>query len=194
MGLAEVQRALARIYTDTSLRERFLADPRGVGKELALSTDDIKQLQQVSTQQITLFAQSLHNKRLGEVQKLLPLSYKILGSTFNTLFHQFAHTYLPHGIKKHLDDGIQFASYLHNVVHTKHLKPDYLADVIHYEKCLLHIWQQQRRLVIARFHYHIETLLFSIEHNEQPDVKRRLTLVLWWKTRPGGQIYRRVLP
>ena len=34
MGLAEIQRVLARLYVDPTLRERFFADPAAVGAEL----------------------------------------------------------------------------------------------------------------------------------------------------------------
>src|SRR5690349_6627866 len=95
MGLADVQGVLAQLYTNTALREHFLTDPRGVGQQLGLETADIEQIAQLSAQQVTRFAHSLHNKRLGEVYKLLPLSYKVLGKRFTALFCQYADTYIP---------------------------------------------------------------------------------------------------
>jgi hypothetical protein len=73
MGLADVQRVLAQLYTNTTLRERFLTNPQSVGQELGLEAAEIEQIVQLSEKQVARFAQSLHNKRLGEVYKLLPL-------------------------------------------------------------------------------------------------------------------------
>ena len=40
MGLAEVQAALARLFTDSDLRVRFFADPIEVGRELGLDESE----------------------------------------------------------------------------------------------------------------------------------------------------------
>lgn len=119
MGLADVQRVLAQLYTNSTLQEHFLADPQSVGQELGLEAAEIEQIAQLSAQQVTRFAQSLHNKRLGEVYKLLPLSYKVLGKSFTALFRQYAHTYVPSGIKKHRDDAIAFAVFIERIAHEK---------------------------------------------------------------------------
>ena len=43
MGLAEVQGALARLYIDPALRDRFFADPAGVGVELGLGAEESRE-------------------------------------------------------------------------------------------------------------------------------------------------------
>src|SRR4249919_2832862 len=106
MGLAEVQLVLAQLYTNTALRERFLSDPQAVGTELGLAPTEIQEVAQISARQVTLFANSLRSKRFGEIRKLLPLTYKVLGQKLHALFQQYAETYVPHGIKKHHDDAI----------------------------------------------------------------------------------------
>ena len=67
MSLAEVQGLLARLYTDESLRERFLSEPFLVGNENGLSQSESKQLAQILPEQLRFFADSLTHKRFHEV-------------------------------------------------------------------------------------------------------------------------------
>jgi hypothetical protein len=59
MGLAQIQRVLATLYTDAVWRERFFADPPGGGAALGLSAAEIQQLAQLSAQQVACFAGAL---------------------------------------------------------------------------------------------------------------------------------------
>ena len=106
MSLTTVQKVLARIYTDSKLRDNFLTNPDVVGTSLGLNCQEIWQLSQLSSKQVNLFANSLKHKRLGEIRKLLPLTHKILGKELDRLFFKYSETYLPTGINKHLLDAI----------------------------------------------------------------------------------------
>jgi hypothetical protein len=191
MGLADVQRVLAQLYTNTTLRERFLANPQSVGQELGLEVAEIEQIAQLSAQQVTRFAQSLHSKRLGEIYKLLPLSHKVLGKRFATLFRQYAHTYVPSGIKKHRDDAIAFAVFIERIAHEKGIEPEWITEVMRYEKSRLLAWEPTRYLVICRFRYSITKLLQGVTHEDEiPLLVKRPSFVLWWKLRSGGRLWR----
>src|SRR4029077_12384352 len=43
MGLGEVQSALARLYVEPALRDRFFVDPTAVGAELGLEAEDARE-------------------------------------------------------------------------------------------------------------------------------------------------------
>lgn len=191
MGLANIQRVLAQLYTNTTLRERFLADPQGIGQELGLETAEIAQIAQISAQQVTLFANSLHSKRLGEVYKLLPLSYKVLGQSFTALFRQYADTYVPHGIKKHRDDAITFAAFIERIAHSKGIEPEWAIEVVRYEKARLLALEATRCLVICRFRYNMSKLLQGVARgDERLLLVRRLGIVVWWRWWSGGRLWR----
>ena len=65
MGLAEIQAALARLSIDPALRDRFFADPAGVGIELGLGAEEARGLADVSRRGVEQFAESLRRKRRG---------------------------------------------------------------------------------------------------------------------------------
>jgi hypothetical protein len=112
VGLAEVEAALARLYTDDRLRENFFADPRAVGAELGLSDGEARQLGSADRRRVELFAESLRLKRLGEVRGLLPRTAAVLGDgELRALFLEFAGDFVPEGTHKHRADALAFAEY-----------------------------------------------------------------------------------
>ena len=191
MGLADVQRVLAQLYTNTTLRERFLTNPQSVGQELGLEAAEIEQIVQLSEKQVTRFAQSLHNKRLGEVYKLLPLSHKVLGKRFATLFRQYADTSIPSGIKKHRNDAIAFVTFVERITHEKGIEPEWITEVMRYEKSRLLASEPTRYLVVCKFRYSITKLLQSVTRGDEiPLLVKRPSFVLWWRLRSGGRLWR----
>jgi hypothetical protein len=172
MGLAEIQIALARFYTDAELRKHFLEDSKSVGRELNLSDDEIEQLSAISSEELSFFADSLVWKRLNEVEKLLPLSRKVLKEEFIDLFHFFAPTYNPTTIKKHLEDAIAFCEYL-----KKEVKTDWIVDLIRFEKTRLEFNGLEKRLMIAHFNYDLRD---TIEKNETIKPPHKRTWIGVW--------------
>jgi hypothetical protein len=126
MSLINLQQTLARIYTDSKLRDDFLTNPDVVGNSLGLNCQEIQQLSNLSRQQVNLFANSLKRKRLGKIRKLLPLTNEILGKEFDRLFFKFSETYLPTGDKKHLLDSIAFSKFLEPYLTTEKIQPLWL--------------------------------------------------------------------
>ncbi len=86
MGLAAVQTALARLYTDAAWRDRFLAEPALAGPEAGLDAAETARLAALPPTQVELVATSLRRKRLGEVARLLPLTHRALKPRFAALF------------------------------------------------------------------------------------------------------------
>ena len=90
MGLAEIQGALARLYVDPSLRDRFFADPAAVGVELGLGAEEARDLAGVSRRQVEQFAGSLRRKRRDQVRRVIPIAARALGDRFGGLFERYA--------------------------------------------------------------------------------------------------------
>jgi hypothetical protein len=183
MALAEVQRALARLYTDGEAREGFLADPAAGGAALGLSAADAALLAGLPAQQLRFFAASLRRKRLGEVAKRLPLTHQALGARFAALFWRYADTYLPSGTKKHRQDAIAFAAF----IAAERPDPPWAGDLARYEAAWLQDSEPARRAVLQRFHYPVDRLAHAVAMGIAPPVPRP-TLVLWLRLWSGGRL------
>lgn len=168
MGLEQVQQVLAKLYTNTEFRERFFNQPGVVGAELGLSSIEIEQLSQLTAKDVTVFANSLKWKRLGELRELLPITAGVLGKEFNTLFWGYAESYLPTGIKKHRDDAIAFSNF---ILQTPEITPVWVKDLVIFEQAWLLTYQPNRCFLLRCFSYTVH----------QQDIKPQLTIALWWR-------------
>jgi hypothetical protein len=186
MSLINLQQALARIYTDSKLRNIFLTNPDVVGKSLGLDCHEIQQLSQLSSQQVNLFASSLKRKRLGEIRKLLPLTNKILKKEFDRLFFSFAETYLPTGNRKHLLDSIAFCNFIQQNLTPEKNQP-WLFDILSYETIRLKMLLGKQKFIWSRFNYHPESLVNSLHLESQPVLDTQPTIGIWFKLTPNSQ-------
>lgn len=144
MGLAQVQEAMARLYTDAALRERFFADPHAGGEALGLSSGDTQQLAQLSRSQVTSFARSLRNKRLLDVVKQLPRTGSLLGERFVELFQRYTGTATPVGTRRQRVDALGFAGLIEQLALTEEI-PLEVADAARIEAAWLKMADPTRR-------------------------------------------------
>lgn len=113
MSLQKQQDLLARLYTDPEFQSRFLADPAEFADEVGLSSAEAMLLATSAAGEVRWFSDSLFNKRLREVIKMLPLSHHEVGeSGFEEAFRRFAPQFSPSSVKKHLEDSLAFADFL----------------------------------------------------------------------------------
>lgn len=183
MGLAERQKALAQLYTDESLRERFIADPLEVCRELGFAKDEAERIAAIPPARVTNFARSLHNKRRGEVRKILPLTSRVLGDSFNECFEHYAAQNLPGGIKKHLGDALAFASQLEKRVREDLDKPRWILDLVRYERARIKAADPRCRLVVRYFRHDVRLLLRSLANRQEADVEPRRCIAVWARLR-----------
>ncbi|MDJ0648174.1 MAG: hypothetical protein QNJ60_05650 [Xenococcaceae cyanobacterium MO_188.B19] len=181
MSLLTVQQVLARIYTDSKLRDDFLTNPDVVGISLGLNCQEIAQLSKLSRQQVNLFASSLKRKRLGEIHKLLPLTHKLLGKKFDSLFSKYSETYLPTGSKKHLLDAVAFSNFLQEYLTIDDPHPTWLLDILRYEKVRLQMFREKRLFICDRFDYNLESLINNLDFNSQPVLRFKPNIGIWFR-------------
>jgi hypothetical protein len=178
MSLLDVQNLLARIFTDEALRLRFLSEPEKIGIENNLSASEIEQIRQILPEQINFFADSLFYKRLHEVEKLLPLTRKALGTEFEKYFREFANQFLPQTIKKHLEDAVRFGEFLQ----TKEIKFAWAKDLARFEKARLSFNNSEKRFLPENFDFDIREIIREISREgakTQRDFPRRKTYAVW---------------
>lgn len=195
MGLAETQRALAQLYTNAELRERFFADPLKIGAELGLSADETGDLARLSAAQVNLFAGSLHHKRLQEVRVLLPLTTCALGERrMAALFYEHARSYVPRGVRKHRTDAAAFADYLAAKTGlSENPAPDWISDLARYEMTWLATAEMTRGLVVRRFHFAVNQAARPAAAGERdgeaaPAPKRQSSLAVWFRLSPRRKL------
>jgi hypothetical protein len=182
MGLIEVQRALAQLYTSVELREKFLANPQEVAIEFGLTGLDIEHLTALSAFHLREFAGSLQHKRLGEVRKILTFTEKSLKTKFSELFLEFTNNYLPSGIKKHRDDAVAFAKFIASPLHKD--IPDWSKEIAIYEATCLQLGETKKLLRVRKFRYPIKKIIQSLLQGEEIVITKKLTLAIWMKI-PG---------
>ena len=184
MGLAESQKLLARLATDAALRVRFASEPGAVAVEFGLTSDEIRAL---PIGPIEEFARSLIRKRRGEVESLLPCTFRALGTDrFASEFRRFASGSGLVGIKKHRDDAIAFAGFLERE------GAGWVGDLARLEAAGMLAYDPERRSSWIRLGHHPSDLArSSIEPGSIP--KRRPTLVVWWRASAKGRLRRLVL-
>lgn len=153
MSLLNVQNFLARIYTDENLRREFLSAPEVIGKANNLNQTEIAELAEVFPDELNSFAESLFYKRLREVEKFLPLTKQVLNQNFEKQFRIFADLYLPTTVKKHLEDAVEFCSYLQKNKSASNI----VKNTAKFEQAKLEFFGFERRLIVKIFDYDIKT-------------------------------------
>jgi hypothetical protein len=110
VALADLQRALATLYTDEASRERFRRDPRAFANRFGLSDAEFGQIRAIGEARIHAYADTLDRKRAAEAARLLPLSARLRGPEFRAAFLAHARvTRLGTGPGRYRDDALAFA-------------------------------------------------------------------------------------
>jgi hypothetical protein len=181
MGVAEQQAALARLYVDPNIRERFRKDPYALCRELGLKASDAELLRSLAVDQVDSFARSLRRKRLCEVRKLLPRSCRALGDRYRPLFHDYAAGYLPTGIHRHSYDAAAFAGYLLKRMSSASLEPPWMAELIRFEKAVV-------KAALPDVWFHAVILRYDVSDPDEASIPpRRTCLHGWLRLQRGGR-------
>ncbi|MBI4853347.1 MAG: hypothetical protein HY819_16260 [Acidobacteria bacterium] len=189
MGLTEVQKTLALLYTNRELREKFLSNPQEIAKDFSLTPVDIEHLTALSAFHLDEFANSLQYKRLGEVIKVLSLTEKSLKSEFSDLFLEFTNNYLPSGVKKHRDDALAFTKF----IMSKKNIPDWCKEIAEYEATRIELGEANKLLVIKVFRYPLKQIIQALFQNEEINIRKKRTLAIWLKLPSQTKWYHRFL-
>jgi hypothetical protein len=198
MSLLQIQVLLARLYTDPVLQQRFFEAPEVVGKEFGLTPEEVRQIQEISAKDTRFFAHSLVHKRLGQVQKLLSGTARVMSCAFNRAFHDFAPTFVPSGTRKHHLDALNFAVFLQKQVLNKTTTgknwPPWLGELLQLETSWIRAYFAETRWRMKLFRYPVWRLLKELEHDTQPELSPQWTLLVWWRLSRGGKLHHQLFP
>jgi hypothetical protein len=176
MGLADVQKVLARLSIDRALRDRFFADPAAVAAELGLAPQETLALAQIPRRQVEQFADSLRRKRRDQVRRAIPIAARTLGREFAALFDRYADLSPPRGAAADLDDAAGFVAAIGRTPDP--LEPDWAVDLARYELA----WRQAARAgclpIVRMFRFPVSRLAIG---REPEPVAQRATVACWWR-------------
>jgi hypothetical protein len=127
MAVAEVQKALARLFTDKAAREAFLADPQSAAAILGLDERDATLLSAVAPPELQRFSASLASKRVLDARKATPLVAEALGARFGPLFAVLPDSRDP------VRQAEAFAAYLVTLARQKKVEPPWIGELARYE-------------------------------------------------------------
>lgn len=183
MGLAEVQKMLAQLYTDNDLRERFFNDPLRTGRELGLSVEEARRLSQLSAGEVKQFADTLTGKRLLGVGKLLPFTRRILKEDFDARFRRFAAENKQAVAPHYFGDAELFSLHLEKCLRREACAETWVLDLLRFERARVLVGSSRRLLITRYFRHDIRQLVSSLARREDtPVVMRRPSLAVWWRT------------
>jgi hypothetical protein len=189
MALAEIQSALARLYTDAMLRDRFFAAPLLVGEQLGLSADDASDLARIPRREVDQFAQSLRRKRRDQVRRVVPNAARSIGGRrFAELFERYANESSPRGSKAGLADAAGFVAAVRRWA--KDVEPPWAIDLAEYELTWRQATRSGRAPIMRIFRYPVGRL--AIASPSEPVVPWT-TLAIWWRPTWCGPVRHVVL-
>lgn len=175
MSLFEQQNFLARLYTDGQLRRDFTSEPLKIGNENNLTEIEIREISSIFHEEINFFAESLFRKRLGEAEKLLPLTKKVLNGDFETLFREFSQNYQPHSLKKHLEDTTGFCRFLRKIDSVTPIA----KDCAKFEAAKLRFFGCGERFAFCRLKIDVEEIFREDAKAQRFDSKKKTKYAVW---------------
>jgi hypothetical protein len=167
MGLAEVQAALARLYTSAEAREALSTDPRHFEKEHGLSHEETRQLAGSVLKEADDFARALGRKRFSEAMKAMPNLEK-LEFRIDSLFARYAAA-TPLGSQRNPAlDALCFTRWLLRTADVELSSSD--RDAVRYQEARI-LMQHTGRWLLVRW------LLVPDRENASRSV------AIWWRWR-----------
>lgn len=192
MALAEVQAALARLFTDAALRDAFFADdPEAAARRCGLDKADARALARLSRPDVERFAATLLRKRVAGVRAALPLTARALGpAAFATLAAPVLTG--PARPGRHRDDARAVAQHLADLMRSQGVTPSWAADLARWEAAAGDAGRRRCCLVCRRFRYPVADLAAAILSGAVPVAVTPRTTVSVFVRWPGqrGPLHR----
>ncbi|HEY8560692.1 MAG TPA: hypothetical protein VIL74_09980 [Pyrinomonadaceae bacterium] len=177
MSLKEQQNLLAKLYTDAEFRRAFLSEPEKIGVESGLSADEIREIAEIMPEELHFFADSLVWKRLGEAEKFLPLTRRVLGEDFTGNFREFSQTYNPRTVKKHFEDALAFCRFLQ----TRKI-PGPAKCAAKFEAAKLEFFGFEKRIAVCRLDYDVRSFSGAHANPAAENHEKTKKIAVWLRT------------
>jgi len=138
LALLDVQRALARLYTDEVYRGSAFGDGSDATRS-SLGTEEAGWLETLDRTRVERYARSLRRKRMRLVRDWVPLIGRSMGEVFATVFNAYAREN-PSVPTRPLDDAMGFLDFLRQ---SGLQEPTYLPDLVRCEYLRLRVMRAE---------------------------------------------------
>jgi len=133
--------ALARLLSETKLREEYRRDRQELTRRLSIPESDLLAFLSIDPIGLEAQAKTLVNKRLNEVSRVIPETYSKLGERGRKYFLDYVENYWPRGHRRHLEDAAAFCRYLveHGVRDVSHEELNRLQFAVNRKRFAIHL-------------------------------------------------------
>lgn len=192
MALAQVQAALARLFTDEAARNAFLKDPQSSARALGLDHDEAEMLAGLAPQAIRQFVGGLAAKRVLDARKMTPLTAHVLGDAFIEHFRAATAPLAPDADR--VAQARALAGRLAAAARTGAAAPGWIGDLARYEAAFVEASHRRFGIRLLLFRFPIDAIASQLRGERLIiDPGRRAALGVWART-PGGRLLYRVWP
>ncbi|HEX7313056.1 MAG TPA: hypothetical protein VF297_04010 [Pyrinomonadaceae bacterium] len=187
MTLSDIEQILTRLSSDEELRARFVENPFALGRELGLTPARTRQLRRAAAERFDSFAATPHERRFVQVNKLLPLTHRVLRERFTNYFDRYVAEHGAPAVSRLFGDVLLFAEYLEEKLKEDYLGSGWTLDLLRFEKSRVKAADPRRRLVVQSFRHDISRLVRGIARKDKDamfEVVVRRSVAVWWRRRP----------
>jgi hypothetical protein len=191
MSLSDIEQILGRLSAEPELRARFVENPFALGRELGLSPTGTRQLRREAAARFDSFAATPRERRFVQVNKLLPLTHRVLRARFTSYFDLYVAEHGAVAIERLFGDVLRFAEFLEAKLREDYLGSGWTLDLLRFEKSRVKAADPNRRLVVAAFRHDISRLVRGVARKDKEallEVVVRRTVAVWWRRRPRDPV------
>ncbi len=189
MSLSDIDQILTRLSADEELRARFVENPFALGRELGLSAAGTRQLRRAAAARFDSFAATPRERRFVQVNKLLPLTHRVLRERFTLYFDRYVAEHGPPAVARLFGDVLRFAEYLEEKLKEDYLGSGWTLDLLRFEKARVKAADPNRRFVVQTFRHDISRLVRGVARKDAPfEVIVRRSVAVWWRHRPHDPV------
>jgi hypothetical protein len=187
MSLSDIEQILTRLSSDEELRARFVENPFALGRELGLTPAGTRRLRREAAERYNSFAATPREQRFVQVNKLLPLTHRVLRERFTNYFDGYVAQHGAPAVERLFGDVLRFAEYLEEKLKEDYLGSGWTLDLLRFEKSRVKAADPNRRFVVQTFRHDISRLVRGIARKDKDamfEVVVRRSVAVWWRRRP----------
>ena len=191
MSLSDIEQILTRLAADEALRARFVENPFAFGREQGLSAAGARQLRREAAERYNSFAATPHERRFVQVNKLLPLTHRVLRERFTNYFERYVAEHGAPAVSRLFGDVLLFAEYLEEKLKDDYLGSGWTLDLLRFEMSRVKAADPARRLVVAYFRHDIGRLVRGVARKVKEallEVVVNRSVAVWWRRRPHAPV------
>jgi hypothetical protein len=204
MSATELQSCLAHLYTSAAARRLLRVAPDEVLDGYFLSAAERDAIMTIDSNTLDYFASSLKTKRRDRLERAYPALFTIVQPVLETYYDRYHELYplRPEGTNN--SDTIQFGIFMEETLTGDEELPDYVANLVRFERTLLQLRQSLRAdhgasqadepgdsrgfdgwprrcrgVTVARFDCNVSEIDEALRDGREPDVRDESEFIVY---------------